>query len=670
MLLQPPHGPLVLGIALVDFNHLVGPKIEFSQGDVFEDEEIAKVLPFLALPDGAHLSLEDYSYFHLVPDVSNPTTIFGISCNRQIAAATLLVKDVDVTRSIVQKAVVVLASKPVFGPIRDRLGVVTRALFAQRDFTDTQILVEFGNSLETSLRTQLTESGLYIGTSLREFVHVFRHRTLVMLKALMLQKKIMFYGHPVERLCTYQYSLISLIPSLLQTLEDCGSPPLAARAPTLSRPNSLRTSDRKSMLAYIGLPLDLFGKDAFFQPYLPLQQLDLLKDSQSWLCGSTNTIVTQQKEIDLLVNTEIATLEFRNPRLERLVALTPADRKWVDEIVRDVNNSWDDTDPTKVAMHFKGSDDYLRAKFEEYVTAALASVRYREFLSKGKGSGTIIAGTGGDASTLEDFNTVWIAEFTKTNAYEVWDRSTDPMLFDIVEPRHPCNEKPSVVSDIGLRLSEGIQDLKLEQQLAPTREAISRTLTVGSANFFKAVEGVRERWQQRTVSSPSMQDMTSNPYGSPVEITKSEASLPVATRDSTKPGVNISRQTSRESAASVLSPQRPVSMAQAASDTKAALTSLGAGIQSLWSTRAARFSRSSTASVVSNDSVSSPALAQQPGNPLSTAQTSPPKSRSSVHTVVEVAEHGQEQGHSVVTNPSDKRRSHETESGEPMGTAL
>lgn len=240
--------------------------------------------------------------------------------------------------------------------------------------------------------------------------------------------------------------------------------------------------------------------------------------------------------------------------------------------------------------------------------------------------------------------------------------------------RHPCNEKPSVVSDIGLRLSEGIQDLKLEQQLAPTREAISRTLTVGSANFFKAVEGVRERWQQRTVSSPSMQDMASNPYGSPVEITKSEASLPVmvTTTDPTKPGANISRQTSRESAASALSPPRPVSMAQAASDTKAALTSLGVGIQSLWSSRAPRFSlsRSSTASVVSNDSISSPTLAQQPGTSLSTAQTSPPKSRPSVHTVVEVAEHGQEQEDSLVADLSDQQTSHETDSGEPMGTAL
>ena len=103
-------------------------------------------------------------------------------CNRQIRASDLLVKDQDVTRSTVQKAIVVLASKPVFGPIRygaqyralrpvhpcvgfdrDRLGVITRTLFAQRDFTDMSILDEFHTSLEASLRSQLTESGLYMG---------------------------------------------------------------------------------------------------------------------------------------------------------------------------------------------------------------------------------------------------------------------------------------------------------------------------------------------------------------------------------------------------------------------------------------------------------------------------------------------------------------------------
>jgi hypothetical protein len=93
-------------------------------------------------------------------------------------------------------------------------------------------------------------------------------------------------------------------------------------------------------------------------------------------------------------------------------------------------------------------------QFEEYISAALASVRYRDFLAKGEGSGVIITGgsgsfslsaavsghdrqhdAGGDASSAEDFNPLWVTEFKRTNAYEVWDRTTDPMLFDIVEPR-------------------------------------------------------------------------------------------------------------------------------------------------------------------------------------------------------------------------------------------
>ena len=80
-----------------------------------------------------------------------------------------------------------------------------------------------------------------------------------------------------------------------------------------------------------------------------------------------------------------------------------------------------------------------------------------------------------------------------------------------------------MVSDIGLRLQEGIQELKLEQQLAPAREAVARTFTVGSSNFFKAVEGVKGRWGQRVpsnddnVDSQNKMPRTSTP---PVEVSK------------------------------------------------------------------------------------------------------------------------------------------------------
>ena len=42
---------------------------------------------------------------------------------------------------------------------------------------------------------------------------------------------------------------------------------------------------------------------------------------------------------------ETGVFEFRDPVLERTTALTAADRKWMDEIVRDVNETWDDIDP-------------------------------------------------------------------------------------------------------------------------------------------------------------------------------------------------------------------------------------------------------------------------------------------------------------------------------------
>ncbi|KAI0260689.1 transport protein Avl9-domain-containing protein [Gloeopeniophorella convolvens] len=605
MLVDAPKGPLVLGIALVDFNHQVGPKVEFSIGSIFEDEEIGKILPFLALPDGAHLNIEDYSYFHLVPNTPNPSTIFGISCNRQIATSSLLVKEADMTRSTVQKAVVVLASKPVFGPIRDRLGVITLALFEQKDFTNTNILVEFYQSLEGSLRSQLTESGLYMGTSLRELVHEFRHRTLVLVKALMLQKKIMFYGHPVERLCTYQYSLISLIPGLLQTLEDCGSPPLASRAPTLSQPTSLRTSDRKSLLAYLGLPLDLFGKDAFFQPYLPLQQLDHIKaQTRSFLCGSTNAIVRQQKEIELLVDVENCSVEFRDPKIERAVGLTPADRKWIDEIVRDVNDTWETEDGG--VQRFKGSDDYLRIKFEEYISAALASVKYGDFLAKGENSGVLITpGSGGDANALQDFNPIWIAEYKRTNAFDVWQRITDPMLFDIIEPRHPCNEKPSAIADITLRLSEGIQELKLEQQLAPTREAISRTITAGSTNFFKAVEGVKGRWMQRSTSTASV-----------VSTSTSSGTVEISSVDVLDSGSLTHSPLSTASA--------PAAVAAQEAPAKERLSGWGASVGSFFATRTARLSTAAKAPSPSTSASSSAAASPVPSQEAPWNRTSVP----------------------------------------------
>ncbi|KAG8734065.1 late secretory pathway protein avl9 [Ceratobasidium sp. 423] len=480
---KPGEPPLIYCVAVVDFNHLVGPRIEFAYPPIpgsdlppppdpsdpdcpavepntlLADPAVQRILPFLALPDGAHLSAEDYAYFHVIRgmkedgsmegDIQGGDTVFGISCNRQLATSELLTRGADVTRSMVQKALVVLARKPLFGAIRDRLGVVTRAFFGQRDFSETGILVDFYHSLEKSLRSQLTESSLYMGTSLRELLHKFRHRTLTLLKLLMLQKRIMFYGHPVERLCTYQYSLVSLVPGLLLALEDAGAPAFDRRAGQTERPSELRTSDRKSMLRFMGLPLNLFG------------------------------------------GLETGTFEFSNSTVERQGSLTAADRKFIDDLVKDVNEGWNDADPSRpLGMQFKGSDDYLRAKFEEYIYTALSTVKYADFLSKGKQSEVLVPGSAPESS-VPYFNEAWVAGFRTTRAYDQWNRITDPVLFDIIEPKHPCAGQVTLASDIGLRLSEGLNDLRLEENLGPARDRISNAISMGSAGFFKAVEGFR-----------------------------------------------------------------------------------------------------------------------------------------------------------------------------------
>ncbi|WWC91958.1 uncharacterized protein L201_006911 [Kwoniella dendrophila CBS 6074] len=579
--------PIVLGVAVVDFNHLIGPTVEFAyppslQLAIQDDEDWMRLLPFLALPDGAHLSEEDYSYFHCtyspsggqVPtDVPGSQTLFGISCNRQLPSSELMRRPSDVTRSMVQKAVVVIASQPVFGPIRDNLGVVTRAYFAQRDFTQTEILEDFYTSLETSLEGKSNEGAIYIGTSLRELVHKFRHRTLVLLKLLMLQKRVMLYGYPVEKLCTYQYSLVSLIPGLLMSLRDSGSPDLDAKK-TRVRPTSLRTSDRSSLLRYMGLPLQVFGKESFFQPYMPLQQIDMLQ-AKSWLVGTTNQIVTQQKDCkyDLLVNIDTNTFEFTDAKIERLVTLTPADRKWMDDVVRTVEESYNT--PEGERPGFKGSDDDLRARFEEYICAALSSIKYADFLSKAKRQDISIVGVGGpggDGAILMPFSEQWVTAFKTTPAYDIWNGCTDPALFDICEPRHPCDGKVNAVSDLGLRLAEGFHDLHLDQQLGPTKEALTSAFAAGSSSLFKAFDGVRSEVNTRLQQREEAQAKKKSDHTGAGVLTPPTSASTITNTDSTP----MTKTSSQPGGKQI-------------EDIKATLGGIGSGIGSFFGSRISNF---------------------------------------------------------------------------------
>ncbi|WFD35802.1 hypothetical protein MCUN1_002669 [Malassezia cuniculi] len=467
---------VILGIAVVDFNHLVGPQVEYSYPQsLLQNEDLCKKLPFLALPDGSHQSGEDFCFFHFDCLSLHPTTIFGISCNRQITSDELINKGAHVTRSTVQKAVVVLATKAVFGAVRAKLGIVTRAFFAQRDLENLSLLEDFYDTLETSVAGH-DDHALYMGTSIRSLVYEWRFRALVLFKLLLLQKKIMFFGYPVEKLCTYQYSLVSLVPGLLGALQDAALPSMDSGP--RKKVESLRMSDKKSLLAYMGLPLPLFGRGAFFQPYCPLQQLDMLS-ADSWVIGTTNSIFKKHRSFkpDVIVDLGSGSLEFSDPALSSIVSLTPADRKWMDGLVASVQSTWNEALPSQpTLMQFEGSDDYLRGRFEEYLFGLLATSK--EVMH-------------GSDSAAAQFGGEFVGAFLRTPVFMQWDKSTDETLPGLIEARHPCNEPVSAVSDIALRVSAGIQDLRLDENLGPTREAIGAALSAGGAGIARIASSWR-----------------------------------------------------------------------------------------------------------------------------------------------------------------------------------
>ncbi|KAF2198960.1 hypothetical protein GQ43DRAFT_399784 [Delitschia confertaspora ATCC 74209] len=518
-------------VCIVDFHHARGPEVErwlgVEEGSDPATENEWPLLPFMALSDGAHASTQDFSYFTLRREGTSDTpatSLFGISCTRQLDASKLIDRPAEVTRSTVQKAVVVISDSPQhFGAIKAKLGAVTETWFNQRDFTDIDILEKFQESLPRLLKDLEGEMDQYFGLSLRELIHEFKWQTLVLFKCALLQPKMLFFGSHCERLCMMQFSLISLIPGLLRHLQDCADPKFNSYEEKLEMPTSLKTSERSSLLAYMGLPLQIFGKGALFGPYTPLQQLDLLADrgTKSYIVGSTNSLLLQQKDrySDVLINLDEHTLNISSSSLRQVLALSTPDRRWIDFLTQNVLDTWDEKNPSRPKdMGYAGSEEFIRLQFEEYLLALLSAVKYKLYQEKHKGNESApIADFEGDPAS--EYNNDWIDSWMKTDNFRIFNKYTDSHLFDIVDPKHPCSGGLTI-DDVQRRLAQQVAEMHLDERLQNSREAIGKQLAVGQKkvssafnNLWAEMEAMREAQRKRaeeaktaaTVKDPNSQ---------------------------------------------------------------------------------------------------------------------------------------------------------------------
>ncbi|XP_006124099.2 late secretory pathway protein AVL9 homolog isoform X2 [Pelodiscus sinensis] len=217
-------GP-VLHIVVVGFHHKKGCQVEFSYPPLILGEghdshslpEEWKYLPFLALPDGAHNYQEDTVFFHLPPRCGDRATVYGVSCYRQIEAKALKVRQADVTRETVQKSVCVLSQLPLYGLLQAKLQLITHAYFEEKDFSQISILKELYEHMNSSLGGSTLEgSQVYLGLSPRDLVLQFRHKVLILFKLILLEKKVLFYISPVNRLVGALMTVLSLFPGMIE----------------------------------------------------------------------------------------------------------------------------------------------------------------------------------------------------------------------------------------------------------------------------------------------------------------------------------------------------------------------------------------------------------------------------------------------------------------------
>ena len=337
---------------------------------------------------------------------------------------------------------------------------------------------------------------------------------------------MLFFGSHCERVCQVQFSLLSLIPGLVRSLQDCADPQMDRHAETLKKPDSVRTSDRASLLAYMGIPLQIFGKGAIFGPYTPLQQLDVLTDlgTKSYVMGSTNSLLLQQRDryCDVLVNLDEDSVTVISLALRGASALSTADRRWIDFLTQTVNDSWDDANPSRPKTYgYAGSEEFIRLQFEEYLLAMLSAMKYRQYLDSHKEGDpkALLADVEGDPSA--EFSPPFIDAWQSTENFKLWNRVTDSLLFDIVEPRHPC-AGGLTIEDVQRRLASQVAELHLDERFNQTREVVGKRLADGRTQVTSAfnkvwadIEVMREAQRKRSEEARAAAAASPPPEKSP-----------------------------------------------------------------------------------------------------------------------------------------------------------
>lgn len=526
-------------------------------------------------------------------------TLFGCACIRQVEST--LLKNVDqnmLKRSVVQKSVILLTRSPLPIQLREKLSIITQSWFEQFDFTDLEILKALYNDLSTTYNKQgyriedddlydvkkkndgevkiIKESDFYMGLNFQKVVQGMRRHLLTIFKCLLLGDcRILFFSKDLNELSNSQYCVIGLISNLLLNLEDCGFPLIDKHLHELNiKTQSLKGSDRSSILKFLGLPLDIFGIGAFFQPYLTLQQLSYITNTntKSFVVGSSNDIILEHKKewFDIVVYLDEkenglfgslgsyyngCKIEILDKKLKDKLSLTWYDKKFIDYIIDCVESHYsndekeerdeletEELEQSKTNLSegssninsktvnsnlsidngiYKGGDDFVRSQFEDYLVGFLSCVKYDIFLQREKEKqqqrevDLVQEHLKLDLyeNDVNKFNSAYVELFKTSCVFTHWNQVTEDELFNFFEPRHLGKKSANHGNEAPkFKGGEVIKGWfsKLREASAPTKDSVTASHDVEDKDL---VEEDKERNDNRDKSSE--ENLVSNPAAVP-----------------------------------------------------------------------------------------------------------------------------------------------------------
>ncbi|XP_055389654.1 late secretory pathway protein AVL9 homolog [Condylostylus longicornis] len=211
-------------------------------------------------------------------------------------------------------------------------------------------------------------------------------------------------------------------------------------------------------------PLPTFSSGHLCLPYLSLPYMDLLTDPSvlSYVIGTSNVLFQQKKNLaDIQVDTENATLDTNDQDLRRQLVLTTEDLRFVDYILRHVQNPKEEAE---------GSEHWIREQFQGYILALIKTTVSPE-----------------NQKEVDHFNSYFISSFKKTQCFSDWYlKRPDEGFFEAITSGHPFSGTLSV-ADMKLKLAQTMNNSesgrKLNQAVNTTSRAVGGALSQAKGAF-------------------------------------------------------------------------------------------------------------------------------------------------------------------------------------------